>query len=107
MKGQGRVDECDLELVWLERYNDCAGVEAQGLGEVSATDAPQLACGDGSLLDVGDHISGPIDLVGGNELAAQFCNSLHQVMTTFDGVERAWRTCRDTGALGNRRQRST
>ena len=46
----------------LQRLDHGAGVEPQDLGELGALDPPLLPRQDGLLLEVGDHVPGPVDL---------------------------------------------
>ena len=66
-----RVDQRDLHVVVLQRLDHRAGVEPEHLGEVCAGDPPLLPGGDGLLLQVGEHVPGPVDLDLGDEFPAQ------------------------------------
>ena len=59
---QGGVDQGDLKVIVLERDDHRARVEPQDLREVGAVHAPGFARGGRLLLEVGDHVPGPIDL---------------------------------------------
>ncbi len=65
------VDQRDLGVVVLQRHDHGAGVEPQHLGQVGAGDPPLLARRDGPLLEVGEHVPGPVDLDLGDQLPAQ------------------------------------
>ena len=85
----GGVDQGDLEVIVLQRDDHRAGVEPQDLGEVGAVDAPRFARGGGLLLEVGDHVPGPIDLDPGDQVPAQLRDPLDQVVPPLDAVEGA------------------
>ena len=76
-------------MIVLERDNDRAGVEAKNLGEIGTVKPPQFAGGGGLLLEVGDHVSCPIDLVGRDEILAHLQDPLDQVVAALDRVEGA------------------
>ena len=52
-------------------------------------DAPLLPRRDGLLLEVGEHVPGPIDLDPGDQLLAQLRDPLDQVVPPLDAVEGA------------------
>ena len=65
------VDQGDLEVVVLQRLDHRAGVEPEHLREVGALDPPLLPRRDGLLLEVGEHVPGPVDLDPRDQVAAQ------------------------------------
>ena len=83
------VDQGDLEVVVLQRHDHRAGVEPQHLRQVGALDPPLLPRRDGLLLEVGEHVPGPVDLDLGDQLLAQLRDPLDQVVAPLDGVEGA------------------
>ena len=52
-------------------------------------DPPLLPRRDGPLLEVGEHVPGPVDLDRGHQLPAQLGDPLDQVVAPLDGVEGA------------------
>ena len=83
------VDQGDLDVVVLQRLDHGAGVEPQDLRQVGACDPPLLPRRDGLLLEVGEHVPGPVDLDLGDQLAAQAGDPLDQVAAPLDAVEGA------------------
>ena len=84
-----RVDQGDLRVVVLQRLDHRAGVEPQHLRQVGALDPPLLPRRDGLLLEVGEHVPGPVDLERRDQVAAQGGDPLDQVAAPLDGVEGA------------------
>ena len=82
-----------IRVIWsvvvLQRLDHRTGIEPQHLREVGALNAPLLACGDRPLLEVGEHVPGPVDLDLRDELLAQLRDPLHQVMAPLHRVEGA------------------
>ncbi len=85
----GGVDQRDLEVIVLQRDDHRARVEPQDLGEVGALDAPLLPRRGRLLLEVGDHVPGPIDLDSRDQVPAQVRDPLDQVVPPLDAVEGA------------------
>ena len=73
----------------LERLDHRAGVEPQDLGQVGAVHTPQLARRSRLLLEVEEHVPGPIDLDPGDQILAQARDPIDQVVPQLDGVESA------------------
>ena len=76
-------------MIVLQRDNHGSGVEAENLGQVSAVKSPHFAGGGGLLLEVGDDVSRPIDLVGGDQIFAHLQDPLDQVVAALDGIKSA------------------
>ena len=55
----------------LQRDDHRAGVEPEDLGQVGAADPPLLARGRRLLLEVGEHVLGPVDLDARDQVLAQ------------------------------------
>ena len=88
-KRHRRVDQGNLQMIMLERNHDGPWVKPEHLREIGAVDSPLFARPCRLLLEIGDHVPGPIDLVPRHELPAQIGDSLDQVMPALDGVKRA------------------
>ncbi len=96
------IDQGDLKVIVLHRDNDRAGVKPEDLGEVGTVKAPHFAGGGGLLLQVGEHVPCPIDLVSGDQVFAHLQDPLDQVVAALDGVEGAGYTFPGTGVPGSR-----
>ena len=76
-------------MVVLQRLDHGAGVEPQDLRQVGALDPPLLPRRDGLLLEVGEHVPGPVDLELWDQVVAQGGDPLDQLVAPLDAVERA------------------
>ena len=75
-------------MVVLQRLDHRSGVEPEDLRQVGAGDPPILPSQDGPLLQVGEEVPGPVDLVLGHELAAEVGDPDHQVPALLDVEQR-------------------
>ena len=82
------IDQGDLEMIVLERDDHRTRVKPENLGEIRALNTPCFPRRGGLLREVGDEVSGPIDLDLGNQLLAQLRDPLDQIVPSLDGVER-------------------
>ena len=100
------VDQGDLEVVVLQRDDHRAGVEPEDLGEVGAVDAPLLPRRGGLLLEVGDHVPGPIDLDRWGPGPGSSARSARPGRAPARRSRGRRHTFPGTGAPGSRRRRS-
>ena len=101
-----RVDQRDLDVVVLQRLDDGAGVQPQHPGEPGALDPPLLPRRDGLLLQVGEHVPGPVDLERRDQVAGSARRSGRPRRAPARRCRASRRTCRGTGGRGSRRRRS-
>ncbi len=83
----GGVNQGELEVIVLERDDHRLGVQPEDPSEAGAGDPPRLTRGGGLLLDVGEHVPGPVHFDDRDQLAAQAGDPLNQVAPALDAVE--------------------
>ena len=78
------VDQGDLDVVVLQRLDHRAGVEPEHLRESALWTRHCCRADDGLLLEVGEHVPGPVDLELWDQVAAQGGDLLDQLVPPLD-----------------------
>ena len=100
------VDQRDLGVVVLQRLDHRAGVEPQHPRQPGALDPPLLPRRDRLLLEVGEHVPGPVDLERPGPGRGSGRRSARPRRGRGRRCRGRRRRSRGTGAPGSRRRRS-